>query len=89
MTFDPPFCDPCGHFLANDWWHDAGCPSTSAASQSAEGEPALSATDEQIALPQHRTSSDGSDLALLAAASGSSNMRPATTTSASCPECSP
>jgi hypothetical protein len=40
---------------------------TSAASQSAEGVPARSATDEQIALPQHRTSSDGENSADIAA----------------------
>jgi hypothetical protein len=39
--------------------HRVTRPPTSAASQSAEGVPARSATDEQIALPQHRTSSDG------------------------------
>jgi Fe-S oxidoreductase len=40
---------------------------TSAASQSAEGVPARSATDEQIALPQHRTSSDGASCTDIAA----------------------
>lgn len=26
MTYDPNFCTHCDHFIWNDWWHDADCP---------------------------------------------------------------